>query len=66
LATVYVIACQDLGVDCPFSAKGANHEEVIERCADHGRAEHNMRSFPQEMYAKMRAAIKTVEEEARP
>jgi predicted small metal-binding protein len=66
VAIVYVIACESLGVDCSFSAKGANHEEVIERCADHGRTEHNMRSFSQDLYAKMRAAIKAVEEEVRP
>jgi predicted small metal-binding protein len=66
MATVYLIACKDLGVDCPFSARGGTHEEVIERCADHGRAEHNMRSFPAEMYAKMRSAITTAEEEAAP
>ena len=66
MATVYVISCESLGVDCTFSAKGANHEQVIERCADHGRSEHKMRSFSQELYAKMRAAIQAVEEEATP
>ncbi len=52
--------CRDVGVDCDFCARAASVEEVVEQCAEHARTNHGMKSFTPELYAKMRAHIKTV------
>jgi predicted small metal-binding protein len=62
VATVYYLNCKDLGIDCEFETRGENVEKVIEQCADHGRAEHGIRSFSPELYAKMRSHLHKVEE----
>jgi predicted small metal-binding protein len=64
VAKVFVINCRDVGVDCEFSTRANTVEQVIEQCADHGREQHGMKSFPPEFYAKMRACLHEVEEEA--
>jgi predicted small metal-binding protein len=63
MAKVYTITCTDVGVDCDFTTRGNTVEEVIELCADHGREVHGMKSFGPEVYAKMRACLKEVDEE---
>jgi predicted small metal-binding protein len=64
MAKGYQISCSDLGVECDFSTQAPTIEEVIELCSDHGRIEHGMKSFGPEVYAKMRACLKEVEEPA--
>ena len=34
------IACRDLGIDCPFVAKGDTEEEVVEKITEHGKTTH--------------------------
>lgn len=63
MAKTYVINCREVGVDCDFEARGANLDEVIEQCADHGKREHNMHAFGPDMYAKMRSCLKVIEED---
>ena len=53
-----VISCRDVGVDCDFVARGETEEEVLEQCAVHGRAVHNMTEIPLELVSKVRAAIR--------
>lgn len=60
MATIYVINCTDLGVDCEFAAEAATVEAVIEQCADHGRTAHGMTSFGPALFAKMRGCIQSV------
>jgi predicted small metal-binding protein len=62
MAKVYLINCRDAGVDCDFEARGSSLEEVMQRCADHGIQEHNMKAFGPELYTKMRRCVKTLEE----
>ena len=64
MATVYSINCRDAGVDCDFETRGSSLEDVMQRCADHGMAEHGMKGFGPELYSKMRRCVKTVEEDA--
>ncbi len=53
-----VINCRDVGVDCDFSARGETVEEVLQKCAEHGREAHGMEQIPPELEAKVRAAIR--------
>lgn len=64
MAKVYYINCRDVGVDCDFEARGGSVEEVLEHCAEHGRAAHGMRGLGIDLFAKMRPHIRAVEEEA--
>ena len=61
---VYVLNCRDIGADCEFVARGATIEEVVELCAEHGRAEHEMAAFGREFFVKMRRCVQAVEEES--
>ena len=62
MGKVYRISCRDAGVDCDFQAEGSSIEEVMQRCADHGMQQHNMKGFGPELYAKMRSCLKIVED----
>jgi len=64
MAKVYFICCQDAGVECDFAARGDTIDEVIERCADHSREQHNMHTFTPDLYVRMRRIIQVIEEEA--
>ena len=52
-----VVKCRDVGVDCDFEARGQTEQEVMQKCADHARAEHGMKEIPADMAAKVKAAI---------
>jgi predicted small metal-binding protein len=52
-----VIRCRSVGVDCDFEARGETVEEVLQKCAEHGRREHGMTELSPESAAKFRAAI---------
>jgi predicted small metal-binding protein len=58
---MYSISRRDAGVDCEFETRGSSVEEVMQACADHGMAEHGMKSFGPELYSKMQHCVKTVE-----
>lgn len=64
LAKLYYIDCKGLGIDCVFETHASTIEEVIELCAEHGRSEHDMRSFSPDLYAKMRACVNVVEDDS--
>ena len=58
----YYITCEDVaGIDCDFRTEADTVELVIEQCAAHGRAEHGLRGFGAELFAKMRPHIRLVE-----
>ena len=60
--TKYYIDCKEVGyLDCDFSTQGDTIEQVIERCADHGRIHHNLLGFGPELYARMRPHIRQIE-----
>lgn len=55
------LVCRDLGVDCPFEARGETEEEVIGQVAKHAKEVHGYTdeqlSDP-EMMKKVKEAIK--------
>ena len=44
-------------LDRDYSTHAETIEQVIERCAGHGRQSHGLKSFGTELYAKMRPHI---------
>jgi predicted small metal-binding protein len=50
------------GAPSRLETRGESLEEVMQRCADHGMAEHRMKGFGPELYSKMRRYVKMVEE----
>jgi len=57
-----VVRCREVGVDCDFEARGETEQEVLERCAEHGRTAHGIEVLPPELVEKVRAAIREEEE----
>jgi predicted small metal-binding protein len=53
-----IIRCRDVGVDCDFEARGETEQEVLDKCAEHGRTAHGMQELTPEVVAKVRAAIR--------
>jgi len=53
-----VVRCRDVGVDCDFEARGKTEQEVLQKCAEHAKADHGMTEIPAEMAAKVKASIK--------
>lgn len=53
-----VISCSDVGVDCDFTARGENVEELMTALAKHARDVHDMQVIPDETVAKIKAAIR--------
>ncbi len=53
-----VIRCSDVGVDCDFTARGENVEEVMSVLEKHARDEHDMQQIPAETVAKIKSAIR--------
>ena len=64
MGKLYRINCRDAGVDCDFQAEGSSLDEVLQRCAEHGIREHNMKGFGPELYLKMRHCIQVLEDGA--
>lgn len=52
-----VMNCRDVGVDCDFSARGDSEAEVMQKCAEHAKRDHNMDEISPELAEKVRAAI---------
>lgn len=53
-----IIRCREVGVDCDFEARGETEQEVLDKCAEHGRTAHGMQELSPELVAKVRAAIR--------
>jgi len=55
-------ACRDLGVDCPYVARGETEEELIADVLKHGKETHGYtdeKLNDPEMMKKVKSAIKT-------
>lgn len=52
------ISCRDVGVDCDFVARGESEQEVLQKCAEHGRAAHGMNELSPELVDKVRSGIR--------
>jgi predicted small metal-binding protein len=53
-----VLRCRDVGMDCDFVARANTEEEILKQAAQHAQTTHNMKDIPQEIVAKVRAAIR--------
>ena len=53
-----VLRCRDVGMDCDFEARAETEEEILKKAAEHAGAVHNMEEIPDEVHAKVRAAIR--------
>jgi len=53
-----VLRCRDVGMDCDFEARAETEEEILKKAAEHADAVHNMKEIPDEILAKVRAAIR--------
>jgi predicted small metal-binding protein len=62
MTKLYMLNCRDVGIECDFVARGGTIEEVVEQCTDHGRAEHEMRAFRPDFFAKMRGCVRVIED----
>ena len=52
-----VMKCRTVGLDCDFVARGKNDDEVMAKVAEHARKDHGMQTIPQDVAAKVKAAI---------
>jgi predicted small metal-binding protein len=52
-----VLRCRDIGMDCDFEARAETEEEIFKKVAEHAGVTHNMTEIPEEVIAKVRAAI---------
>jgi predicted small metal-binding protein len=52
-----IMKCRTVGLDCDFVARGENDDQVMAQVAEHARKDHAMQTIPQEVAAKVKAAI---------
>ena len=52
------LRCKDVGMDCDFEVRATTEAEILQRAAEHAQTAHGMREIPQEVVAKVRAAIR--------
>ena len=64
MGKLYKITCRDAGVDCDFEAMGSNLDELMQQCAEHGIAQHDMKGFGPELYTKMRQCVREIDDGA--
>ena len=53
-----VLRCSDIGMDCDFVARAETDEEILKKVAEHAATAHDMKEIPEEVLAKVRAAIR--------
>ena len=63
MVKIYTVSCREVGMDCDFKTDAAPLEELMEHCAKHGAAEHDMHGFGNELYIKMRQHVHIEEEQ---
>jgi predicted small metal-binding protein len=50
--------CKDIGMDCPFEAKGTTNPELMRKFIDHAESAHKMQVLPADIIFKVQLAIK--------
>lgn len=53
-----VVRCREVGVDCDFEARRNTEQEVLQKCAEHGKKDHGMDEIPPDLVATVKASIK--------
>lgn len=56
-----ILRCGELMEGCPYEATGATEDEVLLQAAAHAQQAHGIESFPPELMAKVRGAIRDAE-----
>lgn len=51
-------ACNDIGVECGFTAEAPTKEELMPKIIEHAKTAHGMETVPNDIKAKISAAIK--------
>ena len=51
-------ACKDIGMDCGFTAEAPTKGELMPKIAEHAMSAHGMETIPDDVMAKVNAAIK--------
>ena len=54
------ISCADAGADCNWSATAETEEELMEKVAEHVKAEHKELQITPELVAKVKSIIKEI------
>ena len=54
--------CNDVIPGCDFKTSGRDEEEIIKKGVEHGREKHGIQQMDEATLAKVRAAIRDVEE----
>lgn len=61
-----MLACKDMGMDCPFVAKGETKEEVMEKMMEHAKMEHKdmvEKMSPEEMEGMKKKMEENIKDE---
>jgi predicted small metal-binding protein len=60
------LRCRDIGMNCDFVIRAESEGEVMRKAAEHARKTHGMKELAPDMNAKVRAAIRNVQEQGMP
>jgi len=52
------LRCRDVGMDCDFVARAETEEEILKKAAEYAASAHDMKEIPEEVLARVRAAIR--------
>ncbi len=61
MAKLYLFNCRDGGFDCDHEASADSLQGLVERCSEHCKGKHGLRSFGIALYIKMRLKVRVVE-----
>ncbi len=53
-----LLRCMDVGMDYDFEARAETEEEILKEATEYAETTHNMKEIPEEVLAKVRAAIR--------
>ena len=57
---VKIFKCSDAGIKCHWSASAANETELLKLIKEHAGRNHKINEIPTDIYHRVRAAIKNV------
>ncbi len=53
-----VVHCRDVVLDCDFVARAETEEELLQKAAAHGQAEHGMTEMPPDVLQRVKSLIR--------
>ena len=60
------LRCRDTGMNCDFVIRAESEGELMRKAAEHARKTHGMKELAPDMNAKVRAAIRNVQDQGMP